>query len=142
MKRIITRVLDDLDGTEGATTHTFALDGRAYAIDLTDDNFAALVAALEPYLEAGRRQTGGKRAPAWHYRSGAAVAPRAVTAGARAVVTTLPPAVNASVVRSWWKTHPDGLPPWKANGVLPPTVKAAWAQHLARAETINGTAVL
>lgn len=57
-RRIVHQLVDDIDGTvlevgEGETV-LFSLDGVAYEIDLTDDNAAALRAALEPYLSAGR----------------------------------------------------------------------------------------
>lgn len=52
---IRTVLIDDLDDTEGATTHDFSLDGEIYEIDLSDDNFASLKANLEPYMRAGRK---------------------------------------------------------------------------------------
>lgn len=58
-KKIVHQIIDDLDGTvlevgEGETVH-FSLDGVAYEIDLTDDNAAALRAAVAPFISAGRR---------------------------------------------------------------------------------------
>ena len=58
-RKIVHQLIDDLDGTVldhgvGATVH-FSLDGAAYEIDLTDEHAADLRAALEPYIEAGRR---------------------------------------------------------------------------------------
>ena len=57
-RRIVHQLVDDLDGTlldagEGETV-LFSLDGVAYEIDLTNDNAAALRAALERYTDAGR----------------------------------------------------------------------------------------
>jgi hypothetical protein len=40
---------DDLDGSP-AEQHTFGLDGKAYAIDLSDANAAKLLKALQPFL--------------------------------------------------------------------------------------------
>jgi len=62
-RRIVHQLVDDLDGTvlepgEGETV-LFSLDGAAYEIDLTDDNAAALRAALQPYLSAGRSVARG-----------------------------------------------------------------------------------
>jgi hypothetical protein len=58
-QRTVTTLVDDLDGTdlEGGSGETvrFGVDGRAYEIDLSDDNAAALREALQPYTEAGRR---------------------------------------------------------------------------------------
>jgi len=96
---------------------------------------------ITPYAQAGRRQPGSpKRAPAWHIPRGVAVPPPRHAQAAR--MTTLPPAANPAVIRQWWRAHPEGLPRWRANGALPPEVKAAWTQHLARAETVNGSSVL
>jgi hypothetical protein len=40
-KQTIERLIDDLDGTEGAETVAFALDGVSYEIDLSEKNAAA-----------------------------------------------------------------------------------------------------
>lgn len=57
-RRIVHQLVDDLDGTVlevgSGETVLFSLDGTAYEIDLTDDNAAALRAALEPYVAAAR----------------------------------------------------------------------------------------
>lgn len=54
-KRTITTTLDDIDGSEGAETVTFSYKGVAYEIDLSDKNAQKLEAALEPYVNAGRK---------------------------------------------------------------------------------------
>ncbi len=48
---------DDIDGTPGAETVQFALDGRAYEIDLSEENAARLREALAPWMASGRRVT-------------------------------------------------------------------------------------
>jgi hypothetical protein len=48
-------VNDDLDGSEGAETVTFGLDGSTYEIDLSEKNRTKLEKALAPYVSAGRR---------------------------------------------------------------------------------------
>lgn len=48
-------VNDDLDGSEGAQTTTFGLDGTTYEIDLSPKNRVKLEKALAPYVNAGRR---------------------------------------------------------------------------------------
>ena len=58
-RKIIHQLVDDLDGTvlepgEGASVQ-FALDGRGYEIDLTDENAEKLRELLAPYMDAGRR---------------------------------------------------------------------------------------
>jgi hypothetical protein len=67
-KEVITRLLDDLDGSPADETVRFGLDGRSYEIDLSTKNGEKLRKALAPYLDkarvagssgAGRR--GGRR---------------------------------------------------------------------------------
>ncbi len=49
-------LLDDLDGeTPASATVTFALDDAEYEIDLTDENAAAMRAALFRYVKAARK---------------------------------------------------------------------------------------
>ena len=55
-RETITRLVDDLDGSEAQETIKFALDGRAYEIDLSAKNAAKLRAALDVYVENGTRQ--------------------------------------------------------------------------------------
>jgi hypothetical protein len=61
-------VTDDLDGSEGAKTYTFAYQGAQYEVDLGGKNAAKLEKALSPFMEAGRklggvagRRQGGRR---------------------------------------------------------------------------------
>jgi len=59
-KQIIESLIDDLDETsEAAETVRFGLDGREYEIDLSDSHIDDLHEALAPYIEAGRKATGG-----------------------------------------------------------------------------------
>lgn len=53
-KEIITRLLDDLDGSPATRTVAFAWDGTAYEIDLNDDNFQNFSVAIGPYVAAAR----------------------------------------------------------------------------------------
>lgn len=67
-RRIVHQLVDDLDGSlleigEGETV-LFSLDGTAYEIDLTDENAAALRAALAPYVAAGRSISSARGASA------------------------------------------------------------------------------
>lgn len=50
-----TRLIDDIDGSEGSETVSFALDGQAYEIDLSDKNAAKLRAALADYTRNGTK---------------------------------------------------------------------------------------
>jgi len=61
-RKIIHQLVDDIDGTvlepgEGQSVQ-FALDGRGYEIDLTDENATKLREALAPFIGAGRRTIG------------------------------------------------------------------------------------
>jgi hypothetical protein len=53
-------MVDDIDGSEGAETVSFALEGVAYEIDLGDANAQKLRDALATYIAHGRR-VGGRR---------------------------------------------------------------------------------
>lgn len=61
-RRIIHQLVDDLDGTQledgQGETVRFGLDGKAYEIDLSAENAAALQEELAPFVKAGRRQGG------------------------------------------------------------------------------------
>lgn len=62
MKKQITQLVDDLDGTVlesgSGTTIRFALEGRQYEIDLSTANAQRLRAALAPFVSAGRSVSG------------------------------------------------------------------------------------
>lgn len=59
-QKVDVRFVDDLDGSEASGTVSFALDGRAYEIDLSDDNAARLRDSLASFVAAARR-TGARR---------------------------------------------------------------------------------
>lgn len=69
-RKIVHQLVDDIDGTvlepgEGETV-IFALDGKSYEIDLTEQNSAKLRDALAPYVTAARRAgsaSTGTKAP-------------------------------------------------------------------------------
>lgn len=46
--------VDDIDGTEGAETILYSVDGQDYEIDLSEANAKKLRAALAPYVEKSR----------------------------------------------------------------------------------------
>lgn len=56
-------LVDDLDQTviDDGGTYSFSLNGKAYEIDLTSDNFAKLREALSPFITAGRRVGRGSK---------------------------------------------------------------------------------
>ena len=57
MKETITVIRDDIDGTEGAQSYTFALGKDQYEIDLNDANYKKLESALEPFVKVGAKVT-------------------------------------------------------------------------------------
>jgi hypothetical protein len=61
-QKTIVTLVDDLTGevAENISTVEFALDGRAYELDLTDENSAKLHDALSQYVKAARK-IGGRR---------------------------------------------------------------------------------
>ena len=61
-RQVETRLVDDLDGTEGAEMVQFAVDGKHYEIDLSEANAGKLRDALAPYVAAARR-AGGTSSP-------------------------------------------------------------------------------
>jgi hypothetical protein len=50
-REVVQRVTDDLDGSPDAATIQFALDGRAYQIDLSPRNEAKFRDALAPFVD-------------------------------------------------------------------------------------------
>jgi hypothetical protein len=64
-KRVITSLIDDIDGKPATQTIEFGIDGVSYSIDLSDKNADKLRSALHPYIDAGTRvgrvAVGGRR---------------------------------------------------------------------------------
>jgi hypothetical protein len=70
-QKTVVTLYDDLDGTaEKVETVLFALDGRAYEIDLSAVNAGTLREVLADYVKAGRKVTAPARAA--RQRGGAA----------------------------------------------------------------------
>ncbi|WP_250444587.1 Lsr2 family protein [Actinotalea sp. C106] len=55
-------VTDDLDGSEQAQSYRFSWQGAEYEIDLNDTHRDEFLRALAPYIDAGRRVGGRRRA--------------------------------------------------------------------------------
>jgi hypothetical protein len=51
-------LIDDLDGSQASDTVSFSLDGRGYALDLSEKNAAKLRDALAPFVASARRNSG------------------------------------------------------------------------------------
>src|SRR3954452_98336 len=66
-QRTVIRLVDDLDDTEivdgAGETVSFALDGRRYEIDLTNEHADELRAALDRYVAAARKVGGRQTRP-------------------------------------------------------------------------------
>ena len=59
MRKVQVVLQDDIDGGEPAQTVQFSLDGKAYEIDLSEQNAATLRDALAPWIAAARRASPG-----------------------------------------------------------------------------------
>lgn len=56
-REVIEQFVDDLDGSDKeVSTVKFALDGRAYEIDLSADNAEDFRNLFTPYINAGRKE--------------------------------------------------------------------------------------
>jgi hypothetical protein len=87
-KKVTVSFVDDLDGKTAADeTVAFTLDGVAYEIDLSTKNAKKLRAALQPWIEAGRRVGGRRR--------------RSIVGTSR--ITTEPR--ESAAIRVWARTH-------------------------------------
>ena len=76
------RLVDDMDGTEADESISFALDGLALEIDLSNDNAEKLRGIFAPYIAAARPE-GGPRARRPQRIGVASTAPRADTGAIR-----------------------------------------------------------
>src|SRR5262249_41785212 len=61
VKRVRVAVADDIDGTDGAETVTFAVDGQAWEIDLAKENRDKFTRDLAPFVRAGRPASASVR---------------------------------------------------------------------------------
>ncbi|MER5384307.1 Lsr2 family protein [Streptomyces sp. NBC_00647] len=101
-QRVVVTLFDDIDGSEAAETIAFGLDGKSYEIDLNPANAKKLRKALEPYLEAGRKQS----------KSGKAYTHTALTP-------------DPAAVRAWARSNKMDVPP---RGRIPKKVYEAFAE--------------
>ena len=108
MQKVITELVDDIDGSTAEETVSFALDGVEYEIDLSQPNASNLRQGLDEYVSKGRR-TGGraKRAPA-KGRPGADKADTgAIRKWARAhgLKVSGRGRISAEVAQAYWSAH-------------------------------------
>ncbi|WP_335990081.1 histone-like nucleoid-structuring protein Lsr2 [Glycomyces sp. MUSA5-2] len=119
MRHIETILIDDFDGTSGATPVRFALDDRVYTVDLSPKHEDDLRRLLAPYTEAGTRE-GRLRIAGRTTKS---------TAGERQ------PRANAghnAQIRAWAQRNGMAI---AEHGRIPGAVKAAYQQALAEHQT-------
>ncbi|GAA2161079.1 Lsr2 protein [Humibacillus xanthopallidus] len=100
--KMITTLVDDIDGTEAAETVSFGLDGRSYEIDLSEKNAKALRASLGHWT--ARARTSGR------------------PARTRQTVATAGASRNAEI-RAWAHSNGRSVP---ARGRIPQGVVAAF----------------
>jgi Lsr2 len=90
-QKVDVKFIDDLDGSEAAGTVSFAIDGRSYEIDLSDDNAARLRDSLASFIAAARRSgASGRRG-----RTSPRVPAETATASAR------PSREATAAIRTW-----------------------------------------
>jgi nucleoid-associated protein Lsr2 len=58
---VTVELVDDLDGSAASETIAFSIDGKAYEIDLSKRNAAAMRRAFKKYADAGRATRGNRR---------------------------------------------------------------------------------
>ncbi|GGS95231.1 protein lsr2 precursor [Planobispora rosea] len=74
-KKVVETFIDDLDGGKASGTISFAIEGAAYEIDLSDENADKLRKALAPFINAARPV---RRERTERGRRGGGIASRAV----------------------------------------------------------------
>jgi hypothetical protein len=57
----MTRLVDDIDGSQAVTTLSFSLDGLSYEIDLSESHLDAFQQAMAPFVRVARKVPGGLR---------------------------------------------------------------------------------
>lgn len=94
-QKVETRLVDDLDGSEAVETVRFALEGRQYEIDLSEDNAARLRDGLAAFVASARRAGGA--------RGGRAATPVASSAGTLSRKAT--DREHGAAVREWARAN-------------------------------------
>jgi hypothetical protein len=70
-QHVLTRLVDDLDGSEAVETVSFSLDGVSFEIDLSEGHLAEFRAALHPFVRVARPASGGRETGRTTPRAGA-----------------------------------------------------------------------
>ena len=82
-QKVQTFYIDDIDGSEAAGTVRFGLDGADYEIDLSAGHTDELHAALQTYIDHGRKVGGTSRRAPRGRRADSAIDTTAVRSWAR-----------------------------------------------------------
>jgi len=149
-KETITRISDDIDGSDANSTVAFTWNGVAYQIDLSTKNIREFEKAVAPYVAAARRISGTARKPrgknaasapklnleeirSWAKENGHKVADRGRIPGAvldafhaakKAVTEIVAPPTPASAPRAAKKAPAQKAPAKKAVAQKAPAKKA------------------
>ena len=76
-QKVTITLVDDLDGSEGAETVSFGLDGTNYEIDLSEKNASALREALAGYVGHARKAGRASAKSSGRAKSSAGTGPSA-----------------------------------------------------------------
>ncbi|MEV4538666.1 Lsr2 family protein [Asanoa sp. NPDC049518] len=118
-KETIVKLVDDIDGSTANQTVTFALDGVAFEIDLSDENADKLRRTLQPFVEAGTKVTADG------------------TRHTRTVISAQGASLReeTKAIRAWGQKYAAqlGLEQVGDRGAIPQRVRDAYEQHEGRA---------
>ena len=109
-QQLIRQYIDDLDGSAASGSVRFALDGREYEIDLSDENAAKLREVFAPFVAAARRAGSGRPGR----QAGASSRPSSASGRSRQELVEM---------RSWLREH--GYPV-SDRGRIPNEFLQAW----------------
>jgi hypothetical protein len=129
----ITKLIDDIDGSDAVETVEFALDGVTFEIDLSEGNAAELRGALAEYIEHGRRTGGRLKAgrPIVRHVQQQRPGPRA----SLAAQSQADQRAENRAAREWARTN--GFPNVSSKGRIPDAVLVAFRNRDANPEVIE-----
>jgi len=97
---------DDIDGSEGASTITFGLEGTNYSIDLSAENTKKLKDALAPFIAHAERDRSARRAGSSRRKSsGTAATDIRAWAAAQGMQVSARGRVSAEVREAYERAH-------------------------------------
>lgn len=136
-KQTTVTVVDDMDGSPGASTVTFGIDGKSYVIDLSEANATKLREAFAPFVAAGRKVGSAGSAPRRRLSVVPSGAPRRDTREIRAwlVEHGYPIKEKGRIPAEWEEDFRNGQP-------NPPVAEAAPVSgHRTRVAKLSGAQV-